>query len=72
MEISLRLFAFLNKIIGYLISPILYFIFRWNKKVVNQLPKIDNPILEICAVDLAAKIRNREVRNIFYHVLSMS
>lgn len=27
----------------------------------EQLPKIDNPILEICAIDLAEKIRNREV-----------
>lgn len=27
----------------------------------DELPKNKNPVLEICAVDLAEKIRNREV-----------
>lgn len=60
MEILLRLFAILNKILNYLVTPILLIIFGRTKKG-YRLPKIDNPILEICAVDLAEKIRNREV-----------
>lgn len=60
MEIFLRLFGLLNKIVNYLITPILMLIFGGIRKS-DHLPKIDNPILEICAVDLAEKIRNREV-----------
>lgn len=60
MEIFLRLFGLLNKIVNYLITPILMLIFGGIRKI-DPLPKIDNPILEICAVDLAEKIRNREV-----------
>lgn len=60
MEIFLRLYGLLNKIVNYLITPILMLIFGGYKKS-DRLPKIENPILEICAVDLAEKIRNREV-----------
>lgn len=58
MEIFLRLYALLNKIINWLITPILMLIFGGQNE---PLPKIDDPVLEICAVDLAEKIRNREV-----------
>ena len=64
MEIFLRLFGLLNKIVNYLITPILILIFGRSKQD-QRLPKIDNPILEICAVDLAEKIRNREVSAVF-------
>lgn len=60
MELGLRLLMCINKLLSFLFTPILIFIFG-NKKQ-NRLPKITNPILEICAVDLAEKIRNREVR----------
>lgn len=58
MEISLRLYALINKLLNFLITPFLIFIFGKQKRT---LPKHDDPILEICAVDLAEKIRNREV-----------
>lgn len=60
MEPVLRLYALLNKILSFLLTPILMLIFGGKKKS-EQIPKIDNPILKICAVDLAEKIRNREV-----------
>ena len=63
MEIFLRLFGLLNKIVNYLITPFLILIFSAQK----ALPKNDDPVLDICAVDLAEKIRNREVR--FFKVL---
>lgn len=58
MELFLRLYGFLNKLVNFLITPLLIFIFGRRR---NSLPKIENPVLEICAVDLAEKIRNREV-----------
>lgn len=60
MEPALRLYALLNKILSFLLTPILMLIFGGPKKS-DQIPKNNNPILEICAVDLAEKIRNREV-----------
>lgn len=60
MEFLLRFYSFINKILNFLITPVLMLIFGGIKKS-EQLPKIDNPILEICAIDLAEKIRNREV-----------
>lgn len=38
-------------------------IFSGHKKS-NRVPKNDNPLLDICAVDLAEKIRNREVSDL--------
>lgn len=60
MEISLRLYGFMNKVMNYLMMPFLMLIFSGYKHH-ESLPKIDSPILEICAVDLAEKIRNKEV-----------
>lgn len=60
MEIFLRLYGLLSKIANFLLTPFLILIFGGLKKS-ERLPKIDSPILEICAVDLAEKIRNREV-----------
>jgi hypothetical protein len=59
MEIFLHLFCISCKFFSFLITPILIFIFGAQKK--KCLPKIDDPILEIAAVDLAEKIRSREV-----------
>lgn len=56
----LRLYALLNKILYYLLLPILMLLFGGPKKS-DKIWKHDDPILEICAVDLAEKIRNREV-----------
>ena len=58
MEIFLRLYGLLNKIVNWLITPFLMIIFGGQNET---LPKINDPVLEICAVDLAEKIRNREV-----------
>ena len=60
MELTLRIYGVINKIINYLLAPFLYLyfdIFGKNEKV----PPVKNPILEISAVDLAEKIRSREV-----------
>lgn len=65
MEIFLRLYGFLNKVVNYLLTPFLMLIFSGYKNH-ESLPKIDSPILEICAVDLAEKIRNKEVRSKSY------
>lgn len=58
MEWFLYLYGILNKIINFVITPFLIFVFGGQRKI---LPKADDPILEICAVDLAEKIRNCEV-----------
>jgi len=60
MELFLRLYGLLNKLINYLIRPIIILIFGGFKKS-DHMPAISNPVLTICAVDLAEKIRNREV-----------
>ncbi|KAG5679613.1 hypothetical protein PVAND_009173 [Polypedilum vanderplanki] len=60
MEILLRLYGVLNKIVNFLITPVLYLLYDVFGKH-ERLPPIRNSILEICAVDLAEKIRNREL-----------
>ena len=60
MELILRLYGLLLKIVNLLITPLLVLIFSGLKKGA-RIPKIDSPILEICAVDLAEKIRNQQV-----------
>lgn len=60
MEIFLRLYSFIAKILSVLITPFLYLAFDVFGKH-GKLPPLQNPQLEICAVDLAEKIRNREV-----------
>lgn len=60
MEILLILYGITNKVVNWLITPFLYLYFDVFGKQ-DKLPPIKNPILEICAVDLAEKIRNRQV-----------
>lgn len=60
MEIYLRTYSFIMKILSFLITPFLYLAFDVFGKH-DKLPPLQNPLLEICAVDLAEKIRNREV-----------
>lgn len=60
MEPIIRFAAFLLKIFGYLILPILIFINKLNIKPA-KIPPIRNELLYIPAVDLATKIRNKEV-----------
>lgn len=60
MELLLRLFGCVSKVINLILRPFLILIydgFRANESI----PKSDEPILDICAVDLAEKIRTREV-----------
>lgn len=64
MEILLRLFGVLNKIVNFLITPVLFLIYDAFGKH-EKLPPIRNPILELAAVDVAEKIRNREVKHYF-------
>ncbi|CRL02527.1 CLUMA_CG015295, isoform A [Clunio marinus] len=61
MELFLRAYTLLNKLVNFLLTPFLILIFDFNKSKTESLPNIDNPILEICAVDLAEKIRNKEI-----------
>lgn len=56
----MRLFGIINKVVYYIIAPILYLYFYvFGKR--GRVPPLRNPILEISAVDLAEKIRNKEV-----------
>ena len=60
MELTLRIYGLINKIINYLLAPFLYLYFDAFGKN-GKVPALKNPILEISAVDLAEKIRSREV-----------
>lgn len=60
MELLLRFFGFCFKIVGYLITPLLAIINYFNYRPI-QIPPIENELLKIAAIDLAAKIRNKEV-----------
>lgn len=58
MEVMLRIAAFLLKCIGFLLVPILY-LFNPYKKV--TIPPNKNELLNVPVVDLAQKIRKKEV-----------
>lgn len=60
MELLLRFIGFCFKIIGLLITPLLAVINYFKYSPIRIAP-IQNELLKIPAVDLAAKIRNREV-----------
>lgn len=62
MEFWLRFYAFVTKVLNFLLIPIFYIVFELFVKH-EKLPPLKSPLLEICAVDLAEKIRNREVKN---------
>lgn len=67
MEIFLRLYAFITKAVNFLLTPIFYIVFELFGKH-DKLPPLKSPLLEICAVDLAEKIRNREVNEQFVNI----
>ena len=58
MEVILRFMAFLLKCLGYLAVPFLI-VFNSHKKV--KIPPIKNDLLKLPVVDLAEKIRAKEV-----------
>lgn len=64
MEILLRFVSFVLKVIGYFLTPLLAIINYVNYRSI-RIPPIDNELLKIPAIELAAKIRNKEV-NIEY------
>lgn len=64
MEVLLRMIAFLLKYIGYLIMP-LQCLFNSNKRV--KVPPIKNDLLKLAVVDLAEKIRQKQVYMHFYN-----
>lgn len=60
MEFFLRFMLLLIKLIGYLFTPIIILV---NKCRIRQakIPPIQNELLNLPVIDLAAKIRNKEV-----------
>lgn len=60
MELLLRFIGLCFKIVGFLITPMLAIINYLNYRSI-QVPPIKNELLKIAAIDLAAKIRNKEV-----------
>lgn len=58
MEVLLRFAAVLLKLFGYLFTPFLILL-NTHKKV--KIPPIKNDLLKLSVVDLAEKIRQREV-----------
>lgn len=63
MEVILRVAAFLLKCVGFLLMPFLSF-FNSYKKI--KIPPIKNDILNIPVVDLAQKIRKKEVYILYF------
>lgn len=60
MEVILRIGAFLLKLLGFLLMPFLS-ICSFYKKI--EIPPITNDLLNIPVVDLAQKIRKKEVNS---------
>lgn len=60
MELLLRLYGLINKIVYFLLAPLLMLTFGGLKER-KKIPKVDNPMLELSAIDLAEKIRNQQV-----------
>jgi hypothetical protein len=60
MEFGLRMYGCVCKLINFILRPFLIIIYG-GLKTQESITKITNPILNICAVDLAEKIRKREV-----------
>lgn len=60
MDLLIRFFGLLLKIFAFIISPIIS-LYTWIKYRPIVIPAITNDLLRIPAVDLATKIRNREV-----------
>lgn len=59
MELILRLAGVIIRIIGFfIVRPLLRYMYP---KEQGRIPKITNDLLKISAVDLAEKIRNKEV-----------
>ena len=60
MELFLRFFGIVQKIINYLMRPFLFLIYDGFRQT-DHFPPIKSSLLHISAVDLAEKIRNKEV-----------
>lgn len=60
MDLLIRLLALVLKVLGFIMIPINSLI-NWTKYRTHTIPPITNDLLRLPAVDLAAKIRNREV-----------
>uniref|UniRef100_A0A336LYA9 CSON005017 protein n=1 Tax=Culicoides sonorensis TaxID=179676 RepID=A0A336LYA9_CULSO len=60
MELTLRILGVILRILGLIVRPILRLLYR---KQTGKIPKITNDLLKIPAVDLAEKIRNKEVKS---------
>lgn len=58
MEVLLRIMAFLLKCLGFLLTP---FLILLNSHKKNKIPQITNDLLKIPVVELAQKIRQKEV-----------
>lgn len=59
MELILRIVGVILRIVGFfIVRPVLSLIY---KKETGKVPKITNDLLKVPAVDLAEKIRNKEV-----------
>ena len=60
MEITLRIYGVIAKIVVFLVAPFLYIYYDiFGKR--GKVPLLKNPLLEFSAIDLAEKIRNKEV-----------
>jgi hypothetical protein len=59
MEILIRIVGVLYRILCFILQPILTFV--GGTKRTTEFPQITNEMLEIPAVDLAERIRNKEV-----------
>lgn len=59
MELLLRVIGVILRFVGFfIVRPVLSLIY---KKETGKIPKITNDLLKVSAVDLAEKIRNKEV-----------
>lgn len=62
MELLLRLFGIFQAIINFLMKPLLYILYDGFRQT-DHIPPIKSSLINISAVDLAEKIRNKEVKN---------
>lgn len=60
MDLLIRFLGLVLKVLGFIVAPINALV-NWIKYRPIQIPAITNELLRLPAVELAAKIRNREV-----------
>lgn len=59
MNILVRILAFVLKLMGFITLPFLILFSRYKKS--HKVPPVKNPLLNIAVVDLAQKLRDKEV-----------